>query len=130
MAYIEWNDKYLVNIPAFDEAHLGLFNLVNELYELHHAQDENPKKLLQTFHSFLEYTYSHFSNEESFLSEIEYPQIDAHKKLHKNIKDIFEKHFESHKKGTLDMDEFLEFTKSWLQNHIINEDQQYSSFAK
>lgn len=127
MAYIEWDDKYLVHIPELDEAHFGLFKLVNELYQLHNSEVRDSKKIVRTFHNFLEYTYSHFADEENYLEKTKYSQIDTHKKLHRSIKKQFEKHFQDLKDETLDMKAFLEFVKKWLQDHIMNEDQKYVS---
>ncbi len=131
MAYIDWDDKYLVDIPQFDEAHFDLFRLVNKLHELHSAEKtSDKKKVLKAFYDFLDYIYSHFSDEEDFLKEIEYPEIEEHKKLHILLKAQFEKHFKNLKNENLDMDAFLEFSKNWLQRHIMNEDQKYSQFKK
>lgn len=123
--FMKWDDKYLVHVPELDEAHLKLFKLINELYLLNQLAEPDQRKLMRTFHDLLEYTYSHFTEEEQYMEKTNYPQIDEHKKLHENIRNQFEDYFTSFKSGTIDMKKFLQFVKSWLENHIISEDQKY-----
>lgn len=125
--FITWDDKYLVNVPDLDEAHFNLFGLVNKLYEISQSEVPDQKKLMRTFHNFLEYVYTHFSEEEDFMEKNSYPGVTEHKKLHDNIRKQFEGHFLAFKDNTIDMDQFLKFTRDWLTQHIMSEDQKYIS---
>jgi len=123
--FMKWDDKYLVNVPELDEAHLNLFKLINELFILNQSDSPDQRKLMRTFHDLLEYTYSHFTEEEEYMKKSNYPGLEEHKNLHKMIRDQFENYFSKFKKNTIDMEKFLEFVKNWLENHIISEDQKY-----
>jgi hemerythrin len=123
--FMKWDNKYLVNVPELDEAHLNLFNLINELYSLNQSKALNQRKLMRSFHDLLEYTYSHFAEEEQYMEKTNYIGVDEHRKLHENIRNQFEDYFTNFKSGTIDMAKFLEFVKTWLEGHIISEDQKY-----
>ncbi len=123
--FIEWNDKYLVNIPEIDEAHHKIFNLVNKLQESYLNDSQDKKQTLNSFYDFLEYVYSHFTEEEEIMEKRGYSGLDDHKKKHEVLKETFEKFMKDLKSDSLDMDNFLNFSKSWLVNHITIEDQKY-----
>lgn len=123
--FIEWNEKYLVNIPEIDEAHHKLFSLVNCLHASHVNESQDKKQILNLFYDFLEYVYSHFTTEEELMEKMNYSGLKEHKQKHEELRVTFEGFMKDLKSDSLDMDDFLKFTKSWLVNHITIEDQKY-----
>lgn len=128
MELIDWKDDYLVHIGEIDEQHKRLVNIINKLIE---AMDEGQGcEMLETvFKELIEYTQTHFANEENLMESHGYPDLSGHKELHKNlvaqVVDL-QKQFES---GRIMITmQVMKFLKDWLVNHIMSIDKKYAPF--
>lgn len=116
-----WEDKYSVNDERIDAQHKKLFELAaqveNAVFKFV-KRDELKEILNELFH----YMKDHFHNEEDYMKEINYPYINEHKIMHKNIiKDM--SHLIQNIKTTNDLKEKLYTIMSdWLLEHILNHD--------
>ncbi len=128
MAFFPWDPSYSVGIAKIDEQHKKLFALVNELYEAMHA-GKAADIIGKVFASLLDYTRTHFADEERLLSVNGYSDLAAHKKLHedltKQVADLADKFKQTGVAPSIQVSSFL---RDWLKNHILGTDKKYAPF--
>ncbi|HEC1753471.1 bacteriohemerythrin [Campylobacter sp. CNRCH_2015_0814] len=117
----EWDKKYSINNEKIDEQHKKLFELaarVEEISDRPIYQVELKKIVAEFFH----YIKIHFQDEENYMAEINYPYLNQHKLMHKQITKSMIKLIQSIK-STNDLKEKLYIVvNSWLIEHIIQHD--------
>ena len=128
MALFEWKDTYSVKVGVFDKQHRILIDTLNELHEAMLAR-KSDAILSEIIKTLINYTNFHFSFEENYMKNYNYPGYADQKKSHDNfvarVKDFQQQLAEG--KLMLSM-EIMNFLKDWLKNHIMVTDKKYSSF--
>jgi hemerythrin len=124
--FIIWNNSYSLGIGIIDQEHQTLISMMNDL---HDAMQKNIEKgvLKEILDNLISYTETHFTNEENYFDQFEYPDTENHKKEHAAfIKKIsrFKIRFD---KGEEALSfEIMVFLKDWLLNHINYSDKSYA----
>jgi len=129
MAFIDWNDAtYSVGVKQFDDEHKELVRLINEL---HAAMKSGRGRDVMgpTLSSLTRYVKFHFAREEELMSRHGYPGLATQRQQHdgftKRLAD-YQKNFDDGSIGiTVDL---LQFLQSWLIDHILRTDRQYTEF--
>jgi len=80
---VSWLSKYNIGIVSIDEQHQELFELSNKFFALN--EDDSKEEFKKLIYEFNKYMAVHFKDEEEHMQEIGYPELEAHKILHKNI---------------------------------------------
>ncbi|EDP7981087.1 bacteriohemerythrin [Campylobacter upsaliensis] len=117
----KWDDSFSVHNAKIDKQHKKLFELAAkvEMVSDKAVSKNDVKDLLAEFFNYMK---DHFNDEEKYMHLINYPELEAHRKIHKEIiqtminliKDI---------KSTNDLKEKLYIVaKKWLLEHILYED--------
>lgn len=130
MAILEWKVDLGVNITKIDEQHKKLVDLVNNLHEAMRT-GKGKEVCGQVLKELADYTVYHFSTEEEFMKQNQYPDAENHVKAHKDLVAQvveFQKGFEAGKIG-LSMDLF-DFLNKWLVDHIIGTDKKLGAFLR
>jgi hemerythrin-like metal-binding protein len=120
-----WDNSYSVSVAEMDEQHKVLFRMVNDLYKA--MKDKKGRAAMQSIlDGLIDYTARHFKEEEQVMAQAHYPDIAAHKELHKKlvgqVLDFQEKMRSG--KSTVSID-LMNFLKDWLVNHIKGSDKKY-----
>lgn len=129
MAFLNWTGDFSVGVAAFDREHMGLIAIINELHE--NMQAGQGKDVVGTvIKKLIDYTGRHFEHEEIELRRHGYPLLREHHAQHEALK---AKVGEFHNRLTIGFSgliaiEMLRFLKTWLQQHIQQEDKQYGRF--
>ncbi len=126
--FIPWDPSYCTGVKQFDEQHKILFHLINKLYR---GMKENKGRAVtdEVLSSLVEYTQTHFANEEYMFRQHGYPEIESHMENHKKLIDQVSDFCNSYKSGKAEVDEkLLEFLKDWLNSHIKGVDTMYGPF--
>ncbi|MEO5360899.1 MAG: bacteriohemerythrin [Nitrospirota bacterium] len=127
---MSWHNSYSVGVKKYDEAHKDLIDLINKL----HAAMKlglGTQILGDILNDLIEYTATHFKDEEQEMKRLGYPKqdFDAHIAQHqKFVQQALEvqKKFKEGRGGlTLDI---MSFLKKWLAEHIVGTDKKYMSF--
>lgn len=129
MSFFQWTKDFDLGVSAMNDEHKVLIGLMNEVYELHFKS--SPKvEILMALIRMIDYTKKHFADEEAYLDSIKFPAA-VHKGIHKNLMTRLYDFKAAYEKptGKLD-DQFFEFLKFWLSQHICGVDQQYGKFAR
>ncbi|MDC0335835.1 bacteriohemerythrin [Pseudodesulfovibrio sp.] len=130
MKKIEWNSKLNLGVPQIDEQHRRLVQLANNLVSA--IQTNVADDILEIiFKELQEYTVFHFRDEELYMHEAGYPDIEEHIRQHEDLKKKVADYQEDMR---LDMDvspsDVLEFLGDWLVEHIIYSDMKIARFVK
>ncbi len=130
MSLIKWNDTFSVQITAMDNQHQKLFELLNKLHDAM-SQGKGRDTLPEVFNNLIEYTKSHFADEEALMKKYDYPGFNVHKNQHdKLIAQVVQlqtKFLSGDLSASIQTRDFL---KQWLVEHIQGTDQKYSKHLK
>lgn len=130
MAFMEWKEDLRVNISKIDEQHKKLIELINNLHEAMKT-GKGKEACGKVLKELTDYTVYHFSMEEDYMKQTQYPESPGHMTAHKDlIAQVieFQKGFESGKIG-LSMDLF-DFLNKWLVDHIMATDKKFGQFLR
>ena len=127
--FFSWNSGYDLGVKAMNNEHRTLIDLMNQLYEAH-GSGSDFEELKTIFLKLEAYTLTHFSDEEKFMAEINFPDLEVHKLIHADLL----KKLEKHKQEFLTKKELgpslFDFLKMWLSAHIRGIDMKYADFDR
>jgi len=130
VALIKWRDSYSVGVDKFDQEHMLLVELINEMFTI--VRDKGDvTTLTDAVEKLVDYTRDHFSDEEEALEKVNYPKLEEHKEIHANLLEQvveFQKQIAAEGKDL--RTDLYKFLRDWLINHILDEDMQYSEYFK
>lgn len=127
MEHINWKDSYRIGLKEIDSQHLQLVGMINSLIDEQKKLTE-PATIAELLTKMTDYAAEHFRTEEFLMAEYGYEQHDNHVKIHEAF--IAKTHeFMNAEIGPNYLSKaLLEYLKSWLINHILNEDMKYKPF--
>ncbi|EOI1580164.1 bacteriohemerythrin [Campylobacter jejuni] len=125
----KWDKTFSVHNAKIDEQHKKLFELAGKVEYLidKPVYKDDVKALLAEFFNYMK---DHFNDEEKYMKLIGYPDLEEHKRIHKEIiqsmidliKNI---------KSTNDLKEKLyTVSKKWLLEHILYEDMKVEQYRR
>lgn len=122
-----WTADLSVNHQAMDEQHKKLFALAEILWLSSERGEDHIDGVVQ---DLVDYTYSHFAEEEALLVKIGYGNFKQHKKKHDEIFTAVDRMVEKYStvERRVFVAELSEFVSEWLVQHIVSEDFGYSRF--
>ena len=126
---VEWNQAYSVGIRLVDQQHKKLFELVNKLYDLE-ENDNIKEQMREILYAFRDYTIVHFKEEEDYMLDIGYPDLEDHKIIHKNIIYSLSQILQTPASLSIIKTKMRVVAKRVLVEHIVHEDQKIGAFAK
>ena len=105
-----------------DTQHQLLFRLIDEI-----KVEPFDREILVKLELYAEH---HFSIEEAYMAELDYPQAEAHIRVH----DRFREELSSMVEMPLDMDRTLQeslsfFLYKWLELHVLGIDKEFEDFV-
>ena len=125
MALISWTDKFSVSVGEIDRQHGTLIDMVNELHDA--MRQMKSKEVIEPILDRLtNYTLTHFSTEEKYMTKFNYAGYDAHKAEHESFVAKVSEFRKDYENGriTLTMT-LMNFLKDWLVKHIQGTDMKY-----
>ena len=128
MPLMKQNDSFSVGVAEIDIQHQKLVSMINELNEAM-LQAKGREALITILDSLVSYAVIHFSTEEKYFAQFDYPFSNSHKKEHQVFVEkvaAFQKDFHSGKLGL--SVEVMKFLSDWLQTHIKGTDKKYGPF--
>lgn len=132
MTKIEWDDSLSVGVDLIDEQHKML---IQRIYDLSEAvkSTRGLEKILQTLGFMIDYTEFHFSTEEKHMTELGYPEYDAHKQQHEEFKSTLNhmvEDFEEDGATEALSTSINTFLINWLIKHIKSIDCKFGEFLQ
>jgi hemerythrin len=130
MQFIEWKENYNVGVKEIDIQHRGLFDIIDKLSRASQIEPEG-KYFLMTFDKFIEYARVHFSTEERYMKEAEYPKLSEHRQEHiQYLTELSDLALELENKKSDTERKILDYLKTWYTSHILGEDRDYMESLK
>jgi hemerythrin len=131
MGFIAVTDDMIQGIREIDAQHLGLINLINELYEIALA-GEKSRTLDYVLDELDAYANMHFETEERLLEQTGYPRLAEHKAAHRSLR---QKAVEFRGKMRTGREvivalELLHLLKQWMAIHLKVEDKDACVYLK
>lgn len=124
MPYLHWNDDLDVHVDAMNNAHKGLIDLMNQLYD--EAQAKKPRTQQgKTLVKLADATTKHFREEEEYMRSIGYADYDKHSRIHRSLLETLAEHRKAFERGAELGKPFFHFLKLWLSSHIKGIDVKY-----
>ncbi|MBM0636653.1 bacteriohemerythrin [Campylobacter sp. VicNov18] len=117
----KWDNSCSVHNAKIDNQHKKLFELAAKV-EIASDRSVSKNEIKKLLTEFFNYMKNHFHDEEKYMQLINYPNLEEHRQIHKEIiqtminliKDV---------KSTNDLKEKLYIiVKKWLLEHILYED--------
>ncbi len=130
MALVAWNDKYKVGIWLMDTQHQRWIGLINDLYKA--MKVGKGKDIVErTLDEMVNYTRTHFADEETLVSTHAWPEYAKHKALHDEfVGEVIELQ-KRHKAGELAISiKVLTKLQDWFVKHIQITDREVAAFLK
>jgi methyl-accepting chemotaxis protein len=124
LEHFEWNDKLELHCHEMDEEHKVLIGKINVLVS--NLNEDNIDEIISSFKDLLSYTQIHFSDEEQFMRDMNYPEYEAHKQIHDNLLLVLKKFGDDLIAGKVEKDKVVAFLKNWLVTHIMGVDMKYA----
>ena len=136
-----WADDLSTGVPPVDEDHKVLISLVNKMSD--HALSQ--KDVAAVIDEVLAYTLYHFEREEAVMAACGYPglpwrdgrqqvvrRLPEHRVQHQKLAEKavrFANTWRQNESAEV-MAELLEFLRTWLVQHIMNEDRRIGPYAQ
>lgn len=123
---VNWQDNYALGLDEIDEQHRMLFDIMNRLWAaiLRNAEGQELGSILEDLER---YTVLHFTEEETFMRSIAYPDFDAHIAYHRTfVKKLLDEKMAARAGQQVSL-ELIHFLRDWLVNHILVEDKRYAA---
>jgi len=125
MALLTWDKKYSVGVKTLDGQHTVLFGLLNDL---HGAMLKGQAAGLTgtLLHKLVDYTHTHFKDEEAMMAAAKYPGLADHRLKHRDLIKQVEEYSARYDRGEITVNlQLLNFLRDWLTNHIQKTDHEY-----
>jgi NNP family nitrate/nitrite transporter-like MFS transporter len=123
-----WNEELSVGIEAIDRQHRQLMRLVNEVDEV--VQEHGTfEQMAPVLNELIDFTKTHFSNEEKLLEENHCPHIEKHKKAHSHLlEELLDWKKKAEQIKVEDLGEHMIFLRVWFPGHILGVDKRDSTY--
>ena len=127
MAVFSWNDSYSVKVAKCDQQHMRLFDIINQLADAM-RMGKGQDVVNQVVTDLLDYTNTHFQEEEALLQKANYPQLEAHQEMHRIfVKKVQSLQSQAQMGKRVNAAQLLSLMRDWLVNHIQKADKRYSA---
>lgn len=127
MAVFSWNDSYSVKVAVCDQQHMRLFDIINKLADAM-RMGKGQDVVNQVVTELLDYTNTHFQEEEALLQKANYPQLEAHQEMHRIfVKKVQSLQSQAQMGKRVNAAQLLSLIRDWLVNHIQKADKRYSA---
>ena len=128
METINWNESFSVGVAEMDNQHKKLVSMINRLIEEQHTLTE-PVTIAQLLTEMTDYAQVHFRAEEYLMAEYGFDHLDDQVASHEEFISKTISFMSAADVGPNILSKaLLEYLKSWLVGHILQDDMQYKEF--
>jgi len=130
MSLFTWKPEYTVHNANLDSHHQQMFSVLNSVYEnvMNSREVECVLPKIEELSSYMNY---HFSEEEQFMKERGFPEIDAHIAEHRIFTQTINSLGTRYHDNDLDVaKELIVVLGDWLLQHVLKEDKKYSVLSE
>ncbi len=123
MSQIEplWDDAYSIGNETIDMQHKEFFKIAGSVLALNASLDIK-EEIRDILYDLSKYVKKHFEDEEVYMKEIAYPELENHKLLHKKIVDNVASILDDNYRIDTIQTKMRLIIESALVDHILEED--------
>lgn len=119
---LHWKSKYDTGVEEIDLQHRAFLSLITRLgREL--AETKDPKYRDRLLEEIAKYAVFHFISEENLMMKHNYPGLEQHRQLHRDLINQL-----SWRRQSLSDSDLLEFLVRWFIHHTVEEDHHIGDF--
>lgn len=128
MASFSYDKRFATGVASIDDEHSKLFSLMEEIRSSL-SLGKGRQVIGTVLRDLLNYTRTHFVNEESLMQRFGYPEYEHHKKLHDEFVEVVVKATRDYIDGkTIPVVKIKELLFDWLVEHIQQQDKRMAAF--
>jgi hemerythrin-like metal-binding protein len=130
MSLVRWSDRFNLNVAVIDAAHRYLFEILDRLHaELLGARSR--QVIDQLLAELVDYTKTHFAEEEALMLAWHEPDIERHRAAHRGLEKRLAEIDAEWRRGDVraSIDFFGFLFGDWLWRHIMETDMKINKVA-
>ena len=128
MALLSWSDQYLIGNKTIDSEHQELFRLINNFHSSW-LEKHAPHDIAKVLNQLIVYAEMHFRHEETIMRDAGYPKLEQHQLIHDGLIESIFRLQQSYEDKSLHLEmNTMKFVKSWLIDHILQQDYLFRDF--
>ncbi len=128
---LTWTPSFSVGVDHFDRQHQKLVGYINDLYYAMMGQFKR-EVIQEILDGLIEYTMTHFIDEEIEMYRTDFPDFPRHKEAHDRfiavVRDFYIRFRASDDMSRVFCAEIYAALNSWLQDHILDMDKGYTTY--
>ncbi|CAG4883972.1 protein of unknown function [Georgfuchsia toluolica] len=126
LQYAEWSSRFELGIPLIDKQHRQFFDLVASF-----NGDDSEVRVLKALAILSDYIRIHLRDEEALMAAAHYPGLEAHCRLHADLRHMLAALLGRARKMSLDeiAAEVKYLINGWLSEHIITADLGFAPYV-
>lgn len=126
----QFDSKYLVGIEQVDREHRKLIEIAGKVYDnLAHDDAATIEATRNAVRELIDYTVTHFASEEALMAAAGYPDLAAHRELHRHLlKQVHDMEMRVAFGERYVPIELSHFLYNWLTKHIQADDRKFGEF--
>lgn len=128
MAFLTWTSDLDTGIEKIDFEHRKIVEKINRLHAAQAAGDR--AAIGGLMEEMIQYTATHFREEEELMRRSGYEYVDAHKGVHDRFVDKVTALHRSHLNGNDTAEQLADLLGNWLFSHIKLNDRAYVEAMK
>jgi hemerythrin len=125
-----WSDDFSVHHQIIDEQHQKLFALAHRAYNIANNNKSLASDVKNILIEFFDYMKTHFKDEEEYMKAIGFPQLEEHKKIHRQIVNDMAGMVKNVHSVDVLKEMIATIAKDWLLTHILQEDMCYEKYRE
>jgi hemerythrin-like metal-binding protein len=130
MEGIRWTDEFSVGVAEMDSQHQQLIGMINRLIREQKVVTD-AQTIAEMLTAMTDYARQHFRAEEFLLAEYGYTYKDLQVQQHQEFIEKTREFYANADVGANILSKaLLEFLKTWLTRHILEEDMKYKGFLR
>lgn len=130
MAFINWNDSYLLGVLSIDNQHKKIADIINRLDDA--MKSGRGREILeQILFELVDFIDTHFKAEEEYMVRFGYNDYEDHRYEHESLTDEVKRFYDDFKIGMISLNtEIMNFLRNWLMDHIFVKDKKFAKFLQ
>lgn len=128
-----WKSEYNTGDYKIDSEHKALFSLAKRALHIAEKTDlkNDSNNLKEIITELFTYVATHFSNEEKYMEKLKYPELTAHKLIHKRMIKMLKSLIDELSSLALDeiKEKLFDFINEYFIKHIMLEDRKIKIYS-
>ena len=121
MIAVEWDRKFEVGHERIDFEHKIFLNLIRDASRLPERQASR-ERVSRHLNEVKQYAVFHFTSEENIMLDLNYPDIEPHKKEHDRLLALFDNRVYQYRSEEIDLEQVVAFLFEWFALHTTQVD--------